>query len=192
MKLAYVDVSGFRGYQKRLRLDLSESFTVIDGRNGAGKSTIFDAVEFALTGTISKYLDAKADGENVSDYIWWSGDSPPASRYVEVGFRHEGKDFKIRRTPRDDGAADLNFITDFLVDHSIAPDGAVEQLCATTIIRDEHIARLSLDLKETDRFVLLRNAIGATDAEKWIARAQQLVSATSYKLKSAEGQSEEA
>jgi len=55
VKLAYVDLCGFRGYRKRLRIDFGESFTVIEGRNGTGKSTIFDAVEFALTGTIGKY-----------------------------------------------------------------------------------------------------------------------------------------
>ena len=48
MKLAYVDLCGFRGYRKRLRIDFAEDFTIIDGRNGVGKSTIFDAVEYAL------------------------------------------------------------------------------------------------------------------------------------------------
>src|SRR3546814_9440490 len=73
MKLAYVDLCGFRGYRKRMRLDFAEDFTILDGRNGVGKSTIFDAVEFALTGHLSKYKDAKADGETVADYIWWAG-----------------------------------------------------------------------------------------------------------------------
>src|SRR3546814_3813312 len=63
MKLAYVDLCGFRGYRKRMRLDFAEDFTILDGRNGVGQSTIFDAVEFALTGHLSKYKDAKADVE---------------------------------------------------------------------------------------------------------------------------------
>jgi DNA repair exonuclease SbcCD ATPase subunit len=46
VKLAYVDLCGFRGYHKRLRIEFPDGFTVIDGRNGVGKSTIFDAVEF--------------------------------------------------------------------------------------------------------------------------------------------------
>ncbi|MGR4930609.1 AAA family ATPase [Bradyrhizobium sp. CAR08] len=192
MKLAYVDLSGFRGFEKRLRVDFSPSFTIIDGRNGAGKSTVFDAVEFALTGTISKYLDAKADGETVSDYLWWSGATTPESRFVEVGFWHEGKIHQVRRTPREDGASGLITIIGLLLDNRLAPQGAIEQLCSATIIRDEHIARLSLDLKEADRFLLLRNAIGATDAEKWITRSQQLVTGTSNRLKNAQGQSEDA
>ena len=51
MRLRYVHLHGFRGYRKPVRIDFAESFTIIDGRNGVGKSTIFDAVEFALTGT---------------------------------------------------------------------------------------------------------------------------------------------
>lgn len=59
MRLSYVHLHGFRGYREPVRLEFADSFTIIDGRNGVGKSTMFDAVEFALTGTISKYLDAK-------------------------------------------------------------------------------------------------------------------------------------
>ena len=44
MRLAYVDLCGFRGYRQAVRLDFAEAFTIIDGRNGVGKSTIFDAV----------------------------------------------------------------------------------------------------------------------------------------------------
>ena len=86
MKLVFVDLCGFRGYRRQLRVDFGPRFTVIDGRNGVGKSTLFDAVEFALTGTIGKYNDAKSAGETVADYIWWKGEgSPPTERYVEVG-----------------------------------------------------------------------------------------------------------
>lgn len=73
MKLAYVDVSGFRGYREPLGIEFPEGFTVIDGRNGVGKSTIFDAVEFALTGTIAKYGTATADRETIADYICGPG-----------------------------------------------------------------------------------------------------------------------
>ena len=77
MKLAYVDLCGFRGYQKQLRIEFPDGFIVIDGRNGVGKSTIFDAIEFGLTGTITKYGDATADRETIADYIWWTGEGSP-------------------------------------------------------------------------------------------------------------------
>ena len=119
-----------------------------------GKSTIFDAVEFALTGTILKYGSAKAAGETVADYIWWTGEGPsPTDRYVEVGFRAGGETVPIRRTQLVD--ADPKTLSDLvqrLCDASLSPPRPLEQLCAASIIRDELIAALSLDLTETERY----------------------------------------
>ena len=184
MKLTHVHISGFRGYQKPVRVEFSQSYTIIDGRNGVGKSTIFDAVEFALTGTISKYLDAKSGRESVADYFWWNGQGDGVTeRFVEVGFREDNETFVVRRTPFDAEIVDIGGLTARLIDLQYAPRQALGQLCATTIIRDEHIARLSLDLKEGDRFALLRDAIGAVDAEQWIGRAQTLAAAAGTRVK---------
>lgn len=196
MRLSYVHLCGFRGYRKPVRLEFSDSFTIVDGRNGVGKSTIFDAVEFALTGTISKYLDAKADGESVADYLWWAGperqDQDLSHHFVEVGFSDGGAQFAIRRTPLDPTGFDVRAKAELLFQADAAPREAIAQLCNSTIIRDEHIARLSLDLKEGERFTLLRDAIGAVDAEEWIKRAQAIYSAAASKTKVAQGEVEAA
>lgn len=193
MRLAYVHVCGFRGYQKPVRIDFSDSFTIIDGRNGVGKSTIFDAIEFALTGTISKYLDAKSGRESVSDYLWWTGEGDAvADRFVEVGFRDKDGPIAIRRTPFESDIPDTDALLDRLIDPAFAPKLPMTQLCNSAIIRDEHIARMSLDLKESDRFALLRDAIGAADAEEWIERARALVAATSARVKSMSEEAEQA
>lgn len=179
MKLAYVDLCGFRGYRKRVRIDFADDFTILDGRNGVGKSTIFDAVEYALTGHLSKYKDAKADGETVADYIWWTGrGSAPADRYVEAGFSGQDGLISIRRTefqPPDDSI--LIKLAARLCDIDLAPRDPLSQLCYTSIIRDEHIAGLSLDLKETERYALLRDGLGANDSDSWVSRGAQLLAA---------------
>lgn len=176
MKLAYVDLCGFRGYRKPLRIDFADGFTIIDGRNGVGKSTICDAVEFALTGTLGKYLGAKADGESVADYIWWSGEGPaPDDHYVEVAFR-DGEDVLVLRRDQlaDVDGQRLEYVVDRLCDSAMRPRSPLAQLCRASIIRDEHIAALSLDLSETERYALLHDAIGATDADQWVERGKQL------------------
>jgi chromosome segregation protein len=176
MKLTHVSVCGFRGFREPVRIDFAPGFNIIDGRNGVGKSTIFDAVEYALTGDLSKYAGATASGQSVADYIWWIGDvEAPKDRFVEVGFSSDQGAWVVRRTPLDP----KNFVipadlTAALADPELAPDTPLRQLCASTIIRDEHIAGLSLDLKETERYALLRQAIGATDAEIWIQRSQAI------------------
>ncbi len=188
MKLAHVEVCGFRGYRDKVRFDFSPSFTVIDGRNGAGKSTIFDAVEFALTGTISKYLEAKSAGESVADYIWWTGNHGKASdRYVDVGFTDENKTFVVRRTPIETELQGFEEVKSRLVDTALTPNEPIHQLCNSTIIRDEHIARMSLDMKEGDRFALLRNALGAINSQDWIDRGKALQKAAAEKTQTLEG-----
>ena len=178
MKLSFLEMNGFRGYRKRIRIDFADRFTIIDGRNGVGKSTIFDAIEYALTGMLTKYHDAKASGETVADYLWWTGEGPtPADRYVEVGFLDGDSEFRIRRTQFDNpDTSDIETLTERLCDRRIAPAAPLSQLCTAAIIRDEHITSLSLDLKEAERYTLLRDALGANDADDWITRGAQLVS----------------
>jgi chromosome segregation protein len=55
MKIAYIELVGFRGFRTKTRFDFPSGFAVITGRNGVGKSTAFDAMDFVLTGTINKY-----------------------------------------------------------------------------------------------------------------------------------------
>ncbi len=188
MKLAYIELCGFRGYRKMVRIDFAEDFTIIDGRNGVGKSTIFDAVEFALTGHLSKYKDAKADGETVADYIWWTGSGgDPTDRYVEAGFRDQDGVISVRRTefePPDDSS--MLKLVSRLCDSEMAPRDPLSQLCYASIIRDEHIAGSSLDLKEADRYALLRDGLGANDSDGWVSRGAQLLTAAKKRAQSAQ------
>ena len=62
MKLDYVELAGFRGFRDKTRFDLPSGFAVLSGRNGTGKSTLLDAVDFALTGTINKFGVTEAKG----------------------------------------------------------------------------------------------------------------------------------
>lgn len=192
MKLSFVEMSGFRGYRDQIRIDFGFDVTIIDGRNGVGKSTIFDAVEFALTGSIAKYQEAKANKENVDDYIWWIGSTEgPDERYVSVGFIDDGMETVVKRTSlQPESAENLQIVIKKLFDEDVAPSAALGQLCKSTIIRDELIAALSLDLKETDRYALLSSAIGASGSDEWIAKAKEIHEASKLEKKSAAEQSE--
>lgn len=179
-----MELSSFRGYRKKVRINFGTEFTIIDGRNGVGKSTIFDAVEFALTGTIDKYQGAKADRETVDDYIWWRGeDLSLDDRYVEIGFLNDGVETVVRRTSTQPGmASNLEAVSVMLCDPQAMPELALKQLCTSSILRDELIAALSLDLRETDRYSLLSSAIGATGSDKWIESARKAHSLSKEEL----------
>ncbi len=178
MKLSFVSLCGFRGFRDPVRIDFADDFSIIDGRNGVGKSTIFDAIEFALTGDLSKYGAAKALRESVDDYVWWMGGTDgPDERYVEVGFVDGLGSLSVRRTPLGlEGETSLPALIARLCDLESAPAASISQLCTTSIIRDEQITSLSLDMGETERYTLLRNALVGSDAERWITRAAGLTS----------------
>jgi chromosome segregation protein len=176
VKIKHVVISGFRGFRDRVDVPFAPGFTVIDGRNGVGKSTIFDAIEFALTGRLSKYGEMKASGESVEDYLWWKGDGPsPSERFVELTLRDGDDEIRLRRTPIEDPSPELLIrVETGMVNAGMAPSAPLLQLCAASIIRDENIASLSLDLSETQRYAKLRQAIGAIDADEWADRGSKL------------------
>lgn len=188
MRLHHVEMSGFRGYSKAVRIEFGKRFTVIDGRNGVGKSSIFDAIEFALLGTLTKYRGATADRESADDYIWWRGDGlTPEDRYVEVGFCDGESVWKLRRSMvADPDSEQLKILTGLLVVASAAPAGGLDQLLRSSIIRDEHISELSLDLRETERYQVLCDAIGALGSDEWVHRSASIVSEAQKRTKNAE------
>lgn len=177
MKFDYVEVCGFRGFRDKVRIDFGRGFTVITGRNGVGKSTLCDAVEFAITGLIEKYAVEKAAKESLADYLWWRGAGKPQAHYVTAAFiRDDGEPFTITRT-REGGADRSPEEIQAALCSGPAPDDALRQLTRTSIIRDEWIAALSLDLSETERFDLVRSALGALEGSEAAAKAKEVVTA---------------
>lgn len=182
MRLDFIEVCGFRGFRELVRINFGRGFTVITGRNGVGKSTICDAVEFAIIGSIDKYAVEKAAKESVSDYLWWRGEGVPKAHYVTVSFvGDDGKSFTITRT-RESGADHSADEIQAALCSGLVPENALSQLTRTSIIRDEWIAALSVDLTETERFDLVRSALGALEGSEAGSRAKAVVAATEAKL----------
>lgn len=165
MRLHHLAIAGFRGFSKPARIEFGAGYTVVSGANGAGKSSICDAIEFALLGRIRSRAIHHEKKETVHDYLWWRGKGGNVSeRYVELGMVDDvGREYAIRRTPeRLDPPLDATFVS-ALVSTATAIDDPVYQLCQTSLIRDEDITRLSIDLPEADRFQFVQSALGAAD-----------------------------
>ncbi len=98
MKPLYLTISAFGPYAGETAVDFTQfgedGIFRIAGDTGAGKTTIFDAISFALYGEASGGKERRGSKTFRSDYA-----SPGTETYVELTFRHKGETWRIRRNP---------------------------------------------------------------------------------------------
>jgi len=96
MRPVTLEMSAFGPYAGREKIDFdrlgTEGLYLITGDTGAGKTTIFDAIRFALYGVASGQTRDKSMLR--SQYA-----SADTETYVELVFLSNGKEYKIRRNP---------------------------------------------------------------------------------------------
>lgn len=97
MKPLKLVMSAFGPYRDRVEVDFeklgSNGIYLITGDTGSGKTTIFDAISFALFGEASG--SRRENGTFRSDFA-----SEKVKTFVELEFEHKGLFYKIERVPR--------------------------------------------------------------------------------------------
>lgn len=69
MKIVMLEIEAFRGYRERVRFDFSASSVILlYGPNGHGKTSFFDAIEWALSGNLFRFSES-TDERNQSRFI---------------------------------------------------------------------------------------------------------------------------
>ena len=96
MRPLQLTMSAFGSYAGKTEIDFTrlgeKGLFVITGETGAGKTTIFDAICFALFGEASgKVREPSAFRSRYA--------TPDTPTYVEMVFRYNGKTYRIRRNP---------------------------------------------------------------------------------------------
>lgn len=97
MRPTKIIISAFGPYAGQVELDLDrlgqDGLYVICGDTGAGKTTIFDAITFALFG--------EASGKNVKPEMFRSKYTRPETpTFVELTFQYRGESYTVRRNPK--------------------------------------------------------------------------------------------
>lgn len=90
-------LQAFGSYGKKTEIDFTkttQNLFLITGDTGAGKTTIFDAIVFALYGEASSDTNKKNGAELHSQFI-----GEYIEPYVELVFNEHGENYCIRRTP---------------------------------------------------------------------------------------------
>ncbi|MGP8175071.1 MAG: AAA family ATPase [Terracidiphilus sp.] len=183
MKLDFVEVAGFRGFKGKTTFEFDSGFAVLTGRNGVGKSSVFDAVDFALTGTINKYRVKGAKGGGLDTHIWWVGAGAPSAEYVRVGFvDSDGSKFEVRRSREQGLESSEEEISRRLCTRNVSFQEWAGTLMRTSLIRDETIAALSLDLTEQERFSAVQDAMGGLKSADYGERTRAILKAAETAL----------
>ncbi len=97
MKPIKLTMSAFGPYEHEETIDFSRlgdsGLYLITGDTGAGKTTIFDAISYAL-------FDSPSGSTRGTNMLRNKNASPDTETYVELEFQYHGKIYKIKRNPQ--------------------------------------------------------------------------------------------
>lgn len=97
----WVEISGFRGFREHQRIELDASVIVVTGPNGTGKTSLFDALQWLLLGSLQR-LEAWRVRKNAEHIVNAYAGSEPA--VVEAELSLNGNAVRLRRQGRYDSS----------------------------------------------------------------------------------------
>lgn len=169
MNLTSLQVSGFCGIASELEFDLNARVVILAGRNGLGKTTVCDAVIWALTGTHPRGADpqnlytstpATVALSGISDLGSWKITRIARASGGEVAIQHEGSAMQ--------GAAAQEWLDHMLFPHHDLSE-SVDGLLADSVYLQQETLRAFLSSRSDDeRFAGLAKMVGARRLSQFV------------------------
>jgi exonuclease SbcC len=98
VRLEMLEIQNFRAYRKAQSFALGADITVLYGPNGFGKTSFFDAIDFAITGGIGRFESRRqSDFANTARHL----DAASEESTVSLTFQSKGAVRKITRSVSD-------------------------------------------------------------------------------------------
>lgn len=174
MRLKRLEISGFRGFAGKSSFELDADVVLLTGPNGSGKTSVFDAFLWALTGSIGRF---SADAHEVTSHFSASGE---AFVSLTLGAGEMG-DLRITRTTtrssshdrllvetdgtRSQGASASDLLIKRLWPAALAGDNAVAAfstaLTRSVYLQQDLVREFLTDDSEEARFKVLSELVGA-------------------------------
>lgn len=105
IRIQRIEIENFRAYRTLRVFDIASDVTVLYGPNGFGKTSLFDAIDFAVTGSIGR-LNALTDNQfmKVAPHL----DSAPDKSVVTLTGGNSDTTLRVQRSVAAPNAATLN------------------------------------------------------------------------------------
>lgn len=200
-KIAQIEISDFRGFNGLRTLDLDGTDIVIFlGMNGFGKSSVFDAVEWGLTGHLSRYepylLTGRKQDFQQEKKVLRNKYADNPNTFVKI-YLDNGKKFGRRVALDDVNSSDYNtgsivesysYGLESITRQSIDAAHANHYLSATHVLSQDTINHFITSKKPDERYEALAVNFGTSLYKPFEENVQNLLMKITEKEKGAKGQ----
>jgi DNA repair exonuclease SbcCD ATPase subunit len=179
----WIEIEGFRGFRDAQRLELDASVVILTGPNGTGKTSVFDALQWLLLGSLERLepFRARKNTEHIANAF--RGEEPAVvtaglrigdgEAEVERRGRHEGgalewrdKDGVVRGEP-----AERKLAQALLSDED--DPAQLRRLLMTSALLQQDVVREVLEDKPGERYQHLASLLGVSDVNQFEVAARR-------------------
>jgi DNA repair exonuclease SbcCD ATPase subunit len=180
-----ISIEAFRGFRERQEFDVAASVVLLVGPNGTGKTSVFDALQWCLLGTIRR-LEGLRPRRTVEHIV--NQYRLRERAVVEVEMRIQDRTFVIRRTGDHNGSA-LEFAaegTDSVfgpeaeatLQRVLVPEGGLtlDMVLTTSGLLQQDVMRGVLEAKPQERYRHISSMLGLSALEDFEDAAREAAS----------------